>query len=205
MHPSPPASPRSPTTRSPTCTLPLHQFRGNVFYEHADGMARARGKALPWDKKLTLANSKFTACIFIFLIPAPSASNWGSTLLFPLYFSSPRLLYFFHFLQRSPPAMGRSGVSSSHQSIQAVTGACNPQPGPGHLFLSSPGSGCRCPPNSMPQRGDTSPRRETDPNLHSELRQLNKNQLDQDPWRREALVLPCCLLELLFFERKGEG
>lgn len=81
----------SPTTRSPTCTLPLDQFRCNVFYEHADGMARARGKVLPWDKKLTLANSKFTACIFIFLIPAPSASNWGSTSLFSPLFLQPAL------------------------------------------------------------------------------------------------------------------
>lgn len=71
--------PWRPTTRSPTCTLPLRWFCCDVFYERADGMARARGKVLPWDKKLTLANSKFTACIFIFLIPAPSASNWGST------------------------------------------------------------------------------------------------------------------------------
>lgn len=81
----------SPTTRSPTCTLLLDQFRCNVFYEHADGMARARGKVLPWDKKLTLANSKFTACIFIFLIPAPSASNWGSTSLFSPLFLQPAL------------------------------------------------------------------------------------------------------------------
>lgn len=109
----PPLPPRSPTTRSPTCTLPLHQFRCNVFYEHADGMARARGKALPWDKKLTLANSKFTACIFIFLIPAPSASNWGSTLLFsPLFLQHALVLFFFIFC--SGALQPRAEVGFSH-------------------------------------------------------------------------------------------
>lgn len=49
--------------------------RSAALYDRADGPARARGKVLPWDKKLTLANGKFTACIFIFLIPVPSASN----------------------------------------------------------------------------------------------------------------------------------
>lgn len=115
MSPLPPPPPRSPTTRSPTCTLPLHQFRCNVFYEHADGMARARGKALPWDKKLTLANSKFTACIFIFLIPAPSASNWGSTLLFsPLFLQPALFFFFFHFLQQSHGQKWGSVIPPEH-------------------------------------------------------------------------------------------
>lgn len=99
---SPAAPPWRPTTRSPTCTLPLRWFCCDVFYERADGMARARGKVLPWDKKLTLANSKFTACIFIFLIPAPSASNWGSTSLFSPF--SPARSYLFIFIFRSRPS-----------------------------------------------------------------------------------------------------
>ena len=55
------------------------------------------GEALPWDKKLTLANSKFTACIFIFLILAPSASNWGATSLFSPLFLQPALFFSFIF------------------------------------------------------------------------------------------------------------
>lgn len=59
--------------------VPPHARQRGGFYHRADGPARARGKVLPWDKKLTLANGKFTACIFIFLILAPSASNWCPT------------------------------------------------------------------------------------------------------------------------------
>lgn len=57
---------------------PHHAPRGSrstTLYDGADGPARAGGKVLPWDKKLTPANGKFTACIFIFLIPAPSATD----------------------------------------------------------------------------------------------------------------------------------
>lgn len=109
----------------------LDQFCRNVFYEHADGMARARGKVLPWDKKLTLANSKFTACIFTFLIPAPSASNWGSTSPFSPFISPACSFLFIFFIFRSralqmPPGVG---VSSPHQRIQAVTSTPRP-PGP---------------------------------------------------------------------------
>lgn len=84
----------------------------DVLYEHADGVARARGEALPWDKKLTLANSKFTACIFIFLILAPSASNRGSASLFSPLFLQPALFLFLFFsvLQLGPPATHGSGV-----------------------------------------------------------------------------------------------
>lgn len=49
--------------------------RSTALYDGADGPARAGGKVLPWDKKLTPANSKFTARIFIFLILAPSATD----------------------------------------------------------------------------------------------------------------------------------
>lgn len=130
----PPAlPPHSPATRSPTCTLLLDQFHRNVFYEHADGMARARGKVLPWDKKLTLANSKFTACIFIFLIPAPSASNWGSTSLFSPLFLQPTFFSLSLFFFRSQALQPASGVGCSHPTrvSRLQPAACNPSSGQG--------------------------------------------------------------------------
>lgn len=158
----------SPTTRSPTCTLPLDQFRCNVFYEHADGMARARGKVLPWDKKLTLANSKFTACIFIFLIPAPSASNWGSTSLFSPLFLQPALFFSFSAARPSShPWEWGLVIPSEHPSCNQAKGH------PISVFSRLYAMKVPTPRNSVPWRGDTRPMRKTLTNPHFELRQLN--------------------------------
>lgn len=64
--------------------------------------ARARGEALPWDKKLTRANSKFTACIFIFLIPAPSARHWAHVAILPPLVLHIHFLLFIFFISHSP-------------------------------------------------------------------------------------------------------
>lgn len=92
---------------------------------------RARGKVLPWDKKLTLANSKFTACIFIFLIPAPSASNWGSTSVLPPFISPAHsgVFFFFSFYAAGPsrrPPADPAAVSRLRSAD------CEPRPGQGH-------------------------------------------------------------------------
>lgn len=164
--------PWSPTTRSPTCTLPLDQFCCIVFYEHADGMARARGKVLPWDKKLTLANSKFTACIFIFLIPAPSASNWGSTSPFSPLISPARSYLFFSFYAAGPSRCPPAGAGDSILPPECPGGdqqATRPAPGAeGNPVSASPcclRDGGAPHPHSMPGGGAMPPpMRKTDIN-----------------------------------------
>lgn len=200
---SPALPPPSPTTRSPTCTLLLDQFCCNVFYEHADGMARARGKVLPWDKKLTLANSKFTACIFIFLIPAPSVSNWGSTSLFSPLFLQPAFFFFFMFSSRALQPLTGVGFSHPIESVQAMTSSLQPpHPGQGtpYFCLLQAVSSGGAPANSKPRRGDTNEPNEKDKlltSLHSELRQLNTSQLDPDPRKLRILIFPLLLTGII--------
>lgn len=180
MPASPALPPRSPTTRSPTCTLPLDRFCCIVFYEHADGMARARGKVLPWDKKLTLANSKFTACIFIFLIPAPSASNWGSTSPFSPLISPACSYLFFSFYAAGPSRRPPAGVGGSILPPECPGGdqqATRPALGAeGHPVSASPCclKGWRHPPPTFHAWGGRHlppPRRDKD--RHQPTRTLN--------------------------------
>jgi hypothetical protein len=125
-------------------TLSRCHFCCNVFYGHADGLARARGKVLPWDKKLTLANSKFTACIFIFLTPAPSASNRGSAPPFSPFISPIRcFLFYFVFYSQALQTLLGVGVLISIQEWPGCD--CHPLPQVGgHPVPSTPSQGDGC-------------------------------------------------------------